>query len=44
MHETMNAVARRKFLLPLKIIIPENPSITSNRNDQTIQKKKKSLT
>jgi hypothetical protein len=35
----MKAAARRKFMLPLKVIIPHNPSITSNCNDQTTQKK-----
>jgi hypothetical protein len=36
----MNAAARRKFMFPLKIIIAETLSITSNCNYQTIQKKK----
>jgi len=40
MHSTDGAAARKKIMLPLKIIIPENPSITSNCNDQTTQKKK----
>jgi hypothetical protein len=39
-HEAMIAAARRILMFPLKIIIPENPSMTSNCNYQTIQKKK----